>query len=252
MSAERRAVWALHGAVAGMIVWTYSRTPPRHLYHSRGGGFSRAVVFANYPTAVAAIATLPHARRRPIALLALPLCATTALPGVVDERDLDARWHNAPAVAGVALALAAGERPSAATPRGDLRRALAALAVTCASAPWLLAELGIQTDGMRRPTPGEPGVDRVHIGHHEGLDGVLLSIDALLLSRRHSGAWHRRLLALMFAYGAMVAAQDAWYEQVVKPGHARRRLPQVIRPEASPAWVGLLASVPLVRRLVIG
>jgi len=252
MSAERRAVWALHGAIAGMIVWTYSRTPPRRLYHSRGGGLSRAVVFANYPTAVAAIATLPHARRRRIALLALPLCATTALPGVVDERDLDARWLNAPALAGVALALAAGERPSAASPGGGRRRALAALPAVCMAPPWLLAELGIQTAGMRHPTPAEPAVDRVHIGHHEGMDGVLLAIDALLLSRRRSGTWHRRLLALMFAYGVMVAAQDAWYEQIVKPGHARRRLPQVIRPAASPAWAGLLASVPLVRRIVIG
>ena len=252
MSAERRAVWALHGAIAGMIVWTYSRTPPRRLYHSRGGGLSRAVVFANYPTAVAAIATLPHARRRRIALLALPLCATTALPGVVDERDLDARWLNAPALAGVALALAAGERPSAASPGGGRRRALAALPAVCMAPPWLLAELGIQTAGMRHPTPAEPAVDRVHIGHHEGMDGVLLAIDALLLSRRRSGTWHRRLLALMFAYGVMVAAQDAWYEQIVKPGHARRRLPQVIRPAASPSWAGLLASVPLVRRIVIG
>jgi hypothetical protein len=252
MSAERRAVWALHGAVAGMILWTYSRTPPRRLYHSRGGGISRAVVFANYPTAVAAIATLPHARRRRIALLALPLCAATALPLVVDERDLDARWHNVPALVGVALALAAGERPSASSSGGDLRRVLAALPVACMSPPWLLAELGIQTPGMRSPTPAEPGVDRVHLGHHEGMDGVLLALDALLLSRRQSGRWHRRLLALTFAYGVMVAAQDAWYEQVVKPGHAHRRLPQVIRPEASPAWAGLLASVPLVRRLVIG
>ena len=209
-------------------------------------------MFANYPTAVAAIATLPHARRRRIALLALPLCATTALPGVVDERDLDARWLNAPALAGVALALAAGERPSAASPGGGRRRALAALPAVCMAPPWLLAELGIQTAGMRHPTPAEPAVDRVHIGHHEGMDGVLLAIDALLLSRRRSGTWHRRLLALMFAYGVMVAAQDAWYEQIVKPGHARRRLPQVIRPAASPSWAGLLASVPLVRRIVIG
>jgi len=252
MSAERRAVWALHGAIAGMIVWTYSRTPPRRLYHSRGGGLSRAVVFANYPTAVAAIATLPHARRRRIALLALPLCATTALPGVVDERDLDARWLNAPPLAGVALALAAGERPSAASPGGGRRRALAALPAVCMAPPWLLAELGIQTAGMRHPTPAEPAVDRVHLGHPEGMAGVLLAIDALLLSRRRSGTWHRRLLALMFAYGVMVAAQDAWYEQIVKPGHARRRLPQVIRPAASPSWAGLLASVPLVRRIVIG
>jgi hypothetical protein len=252
MSAERRAVWAMHGAVAGMIVWTHSRTPPRRLYHSRRGGLSRAVVFANYPTAVAAIATLTHARRRRIALLALPLCAAPAIPGVIDERHLDARWRNAPALAGVALALTAGERPSPPRRGGNLRRSLAALPVACMCPPWLLAGLGIQTRGMRQPTAGEPGVDRVHVGHHEGLDGVLLALDALVLSRRQSGIWHRRLLALTFAYGASVAAQDAWYEQVVKPGHARRRLPQVSRPTLSPAWAGLLVSVPLVRRLVIG
>ena len=252
MSAERRAVWALHGAVAGMIVWTHSRTPPRRLYHSRRGGLSRAAVFAGYPTAVAAVATLPHARRRGIALLALPLCATVAVPGVIDERDLNARWVNAPALAGLALAIAAGERPSQRTEGGDRRRALAALPLVCLTPPWLLAGLGLQTRGMRQPTAGEPGVDRVHVGHHEGLDGVLLTLYALLLSRRSSGAWHRRLLALTFAYGAAVAAQDAWYEQVVKPGHARRRLPEVSRPAASPAWAGLLVSVPLVRRFVIG
>src|SRR5207244_2746907 len=101
-----------HGAVAGMIVWTHSRTPSGRLYHSRRGGLSRAAVFANYPTAVAAFASLPRAARRRTALLALPLCATVAIPGVVDERDLDARWQNAPALAGVALALSAGERDS--------------------------------------------------------------------------------------------------------------------------------------------
>ncbi len=253
MSSERRAVWALHGAVAGMIAWTHSRTPADRLYRSQRGGLSRAMVFANYPTAVAAIATLPHARRRRLALLALPLCATTAIPGVIDERDLDARWVNVPALAGVALALTAGERGSAPQRDGrDRRRLIAGLSLICITPHWLLAGLGIQTAGMRRPTPAEPGVDRVHIGHHEGLDGVLLALDALLLSRRSSGRWHRRLLALTFAYGTAVAAQDAWHEQVVKPGHAARRLPQVSRPAASPAWAGLLASAPLVRRLVIG
>ena len=185
----------MHGAVAGMIIWTHSRTPPGRLYHSRRGGLSRAVVFANYPTGVAAIVTLTHARRRRIALLALPLCAAPAIPGVIDERHLDARWHNAPALAGVALALIAGERPSPPSRGGNQRRALAALPVACMSPPWLLAGLGIQTEGMRRPTPAEPGLDRVHIGHHEGLDGVLLALDALLLSRRRAApgtavCWH--------------------------------------------------------------
>lgn len=245
-------MWALHGAVAGMIVWTHSRTPPHRLYRSQRGGWSRAVVFANYPAAIAAIAMLPHARRRKAAAFALPLCATVAVPGVVDDGDLDAHWRNAPALVGVALACAAGERESLRSEGGDPRRLLVAAPLIAVSAPWLLAGLGLQTRGMRQPTPGEPGVDRVHVGHHEGLDGVLLALDALLLSRRRSGRWHRRLLALMVSYGAAVAAQDAWYEQVVKPGHSHRRLPQVSRPTMTPAWGGLLASVPLVRRLVIG
>jgi hypothetical protein len=251
MEAGPRSVWALHAAVAGMIVWTHSRTPPRRLYRSRNGGLSRAVVFANYPTAVAAIAALPLSRRRRLAAVALPLCATAALPGVVEEGDLDARWRNAPALAGVALAIAAGHRPSPPS-LGDGRRVAVAIPLLAISAPWIMAGLGVQTRGMRQDTPAEPGVDRVHIGHHEGLDGVLLALDALLLSRQHSGRWHRRLLALMLVYGAAVAAQDAWHEQVVKPGHARRRLPDVIRPAISPAWAGLLAAVPLARRLVIG
>ncbi len=251
MEAGPRSVWALHAAVAGLIVWTHSRTPAHRLYRSSNGGLSRAVVFANYPTAVAAIATLPTGRRRRLAAAALPLCATAALPGVVDEGDLDARWRNAPALAGVALAIAAGHRPAPTSP-GDRRRLMVAIPLIAISVPWIMAGLGVQTCGMRQDTPAEPGVDRVHIGHHEGLDGVLLALDALLISRQRSGPWHRRLLALMLVYGAAVAAQDAWHEQLVKPGHARRKLPSVIRPSISPTWAGLLATVPLARRLVIG
>ena len=58
-------------------------------------------------------------------------------------------------------------------------------------------------------------------GHHHGLDGVLLALSALLLSRMQVtrlravvGAY----LALMLAYGLANAVQDAWLEQVVKRG----------------------------------
>ena len=75
------------------------------------GGLSRIVVELNFPIALVAIAiTL-------VALSALPsagwwaggpaiaLCAVTAVPGVVDQHDLDAGWVNAVPAAGVAIAL---------------------------------------------------------------------------------------------------------------------------------------------------
>jgi hypothetical protein len=252
VSRERAVVIALH-AVVGAAIWrTHGRTAPERLYNSRRGGLSRTVVFLNYPTAVTAIASLPHARRRALAAAAAPLCAAVALPGVVDESDLDARRRNVPAIVGVALAVLAGGRDLESDGRLDRRRLLAAAALLAIASPWILAELGVQTAGMAEPTPSEPHIDRVHIGHHEGMDGVLLAVDALLLARRRTPGWHRHLLGLQLAYGAAVAAQDAWHEQVVKRGWASRRLPDVIRPAPTPAWAGLLACAPIVRRALIG
>jgi hypothetical protein len=252
VSRERTCVYLMHAAVGAAIWRTHGRTPPERLYNSRRGGVSRAAVFVNYPTAVAAIATLPHARRRAVAAASAPLCAVVALPGVVDERNLDARWRNLPAIAGVALAVLAGGRALESDPRLDRRRLAAAAVLIVIAAPWILAELGVQTAGMAEPTPGEPHIDRVHVGHHEGMDGLLLALGALILARRRSAGWHRLHLALQLAYGAAVTAQDAWHEQVVKRGLATRRLPDVIRPRPTRAWAGLLACTPLVRRVFIG
>src|SRR3954471_16972156 len=123
---DRRAVFTLHAAVAAAIAVTQSRVPPARLYNTRRGGLSRAAVFGCFPTAVAAVATLPRSRGR-LRLAALPLCATVALPGVVDERDLDVHVRNVPGLAGVALAACAPP----ATPRPRVRggRARTGLAV---------------------------------------------------------------------------------------------------------------------------
>lgn len=253
MSRERAAVIALHAGVAAAIWRTHGRTPPERLYNSRRGGASRVAVFLNYPTAVAALATLPHARRRAIAAASAPLCAVVALPGVVDEHDLDAHARNIPAIAGVLLAVLAGGRDALEPARQlDRRRLVAAATLVALAVPWILAELGRQTRGMAQPTPGDPAVDRVHVGHHEGMDGVLLALGALLLARRRTPCWHRHFLGLQLAYGAAVAAQDAWLEQVVKRGWARRRLPDVIRPAPTRAWGGLIASSAVARRVLIG
>ena len=245
-------VWALHAATAAAIGVTHARVPAERLYNSRRGGLSRVLVFACYPTAAAAVATLPSGRGR-LRWAALPLCATAALPGVVDEHHLDGRRRNLPAAAGVLLAAAAtlpGPPAGPAEVPHRVARTVLATALAAVSAPWVLADLGIQTAGMRRPSPGEPGVDRVHLGHHEGLDGALLAWDALILSRRPQGRLHGWFLALMLTYGVAVAAQDAWLEQVVKRGWCDRRLPDVARPAPTRTWAVLLAAMPLARRLL--
>src|SRR3954452_2642016 len=238
MADDRRAVFALHAAAASAIAVTHSRVPPERLYNSRRGGLSRAAVFGCFPTAVAAVATLPCSRGK-LRLAALPLCATVAIPGVVDERELDVHLRNAPGLAGVALAALAPPAPLEPRVRGSRLRAAVAGALAAVSVPWLLAGAGVQTAGMAQPTPDEPGVDRVHLGHHEGLDGALLAWDALLLSRRRTGRLHGWYLALMLTYGTAVAAQDAWLEQVVKRGWTDRRLPDLVRPAPTPAWAAL-------------
>jgi hypothetical protein len=244
-----RLVLALHAGVAATIVVTGRRAASERLYNTRGG-LSRAAVFGCYPTAIAAIAVLPRARRRNLAAAALPLCATLALPGMVDEHDLNPRPRNLLPLLGVGLAAAAGEVPPGAAGSRPQSHAAIATVLAVISVPWLIAELGLQTRGMRQPTTAEPGVDRVHLGHHEGLDGALLAIDGLVLARYATGRAHRLYLALMVAYGCEVAAQDAWHEHVVKRGWATRRLPDGARPRPGLAWAGLLAITPLVERLI--
>jgi hypothetical protein len=244
-----RSILALHGGVAAAIATTHRRVPVQRLYNSRRGGLSRAAVFGCYPTAVAAVALLPLARRRRLAAAALPLLVTTSLPGMVDEGHLDARRRNALPLLGVLLAIAAGEAQVSDTGVSRPRsHAVLAAALGVISIPWVLADLGLQTRGMRRPSPSEPAVDRVHLGHHEGLDGTLLALDGLLLEPYAEGRAHRWFVSLMVSYGCAVAAQDAWHEQVVKRGWARRRLPDVVRPRTNVAWACLLGTAPLVER----
>src|SRR6266498_2155308 len=114
--AEACAVWALLGLFCGAIFWTYARLPARDFFHvstsGPGGGAGRALVFVNFPVALVAIAVVLIVIDRlqgrtavTAAVLAVGLCAAVFWPGVVDQRDLDARWVNAIAALGVALAL---------------------------------------------------------------------------------------------------------------------------------------------------
>jgi hypothetical protein len=268
-------VWLLFLIVGVEMFVTYSRLPASELYHvSHGGlagGASRVLVFSNFSTALVAIAVLAlladrlQARRWVgVAAVGIGLCAAVFWPGVVDQADLDAKPVNAVAALGVFVAFALtvivlrgrGRAVWARRQKGDrIRLAVAATALFLAL-PWLAAELGFflngvpvlgwlfQTGAYRSTLPGLPPFPpAVHHGHHHGLDGVLLLLSALLLSRVVPSLRHRRLrvavgayLALMACYGVGNIANDFWIEQVWKRHWTTWQIPDVLRPNASVAW----------------
>ena len=277
--AEVLTVWILFGVVTLEVWVTYARLPTRELYNVSGSGFeggvSRALVLLNFPLALVAIALLAivadrlSGRLALVALAAAILCVIVVVPGVVDQDDLDAKAANAlPAlgvlIAGVltGLALARGGI-GASRPFGggwDVARAALAGVILLASIPWIAAELGFylsDTPGLRsifmsgqvRPEPGHPDIRAVHLGHHHGMDGALLALSALALSRVVQQIRGRRLrlalgfyVALMFVYGLANALQDFWLEQLVKRGTTSLKIPSMIVPTLSWAWLAILGA----------
>src|ERR671936_45398 len=273
-------VWLLFGLTAAAVFATYWRLPPRVLWkvHNTGfvGGAGRALVFLSFSAALAAVAVLPIVvdrlddRRVDLtALVAFVLCATVAYPGVQTESHLDPKWANVPAVVGVGLALGltiwasrAGRREfSRASWRGDLARLAIGGTSLFFAAPYIAAELGFFLDGVPvlgsifitgaiRPEPGA-GYSHaaVHHGHHHGMDGFLLTVTALLLSRLIGGIRRPILrtltavyLALTLVYGLTNQVQDLWTEQIVKRGWTNWDIPNVLHPSASAAWAAMVAS----------
>lgn len=125
--------------------------------------------------------------------------------------------------------------------------------------PWLTAELGFHVPGSLFlseeivPEPGAPEIAAVHLGHHHGMDGVLLAWTALLLSRvvpLLERPRLRRLLApyvaLMLVYGLANALQDFWLEQLVKRGTTDHAIPSMLKPALTPAWAGLVGAALLI------
>ena len=265
---EALATWALWSLVLVAILLTYSRLDPAELYHTSNdglaGGLSRVVVELNFPLALVAIAAVL------VALGALPrrawwlgvptivLCAVVAWPGVVDQDDLDARWVNALPAAGVALAFALTVAAARRTGSGfayrlflDPIRAGVAGAALVASIPWIVAELGFYLpEGvwiMERPGLEADGttIAAVHLGHHHGLDGTVVLLSALLLSRPaiggRLGAARWLYVSLAFAYGAVNMTQDYWNEQLAKRGWLDWKIPSALNPKL--AWIWLVVLV---------
>ena len=272
---EFGVVWLLFFATAVEMFVTYSRLPERQLYHVSGsglaGGASRVLVFSNFSTALVAIAMLavladrmPDRLSAAAAVVGIVLCAAVFWPGVVDEANLDAKPVNAVAAVGVLVAAAlsvfalrmlgrpvwSGRQP------GDRVRVPVAAAALFVGLPWLAAELGFFLNGVPLlgwlyqtgtylPTvPGLPPFPpAVHHGHHHGMDGVLLLLTTLLLSRVVPSVRRRWLrvgvgayLALMACYAVGNIANDFWLEQVWKRHWTHWQVPDVLRPKLTLAW----------------
>jgi hypothetical protein len=261
---EVTLVWVLLLLDAVVILVTYSRLPASELYHVSGsgldGGLSRALVDSNFPAALVAIAILlvlldRLGRLRVLAVAGIVLCLPVFWPGVVDEGNLDARPVNAIAAFGLLVALALSARLAlggwSPSRRGDPLRVVVAVGAALVSLPWLAAELGLFLD--RAPILGwlfETGRYRargaevaVHHGHHHGLDGLLLVLSALLLSRIGPSVRARWLrvvlgayLALMTVYGLGNMANDFWTEQIWKRGWTDWQFPDLLQPAVSVGW----------------
>jgi hypothetical protein len=281
--AEVWIVWFLFGLSAVAVFETYWRIPPQDLWKVMNTGFvggaGRAFVFISFSAALAAVAVLAivsdrleDRRADLVALVSLVLCATVAYPGVQTESHLDPKWSNTFAVVGVALALALtvwaarSGRPERVltSVAGDRARLVVGGVSLFFAAPYIAAELGFFLDGVPvlgwifqtgkiTPEPGSGNLHAaVHHGHHHGMDGFLLAMAALLLSRQLGGIRRpvqRTLtaayLSLMLVYGLTNQANDLWVEQIVKRGWTSWEIPNVLHPSASWAWAAMVAVAAL-------
>jgi hypothetical protein len=282
---EATAVWAFYGLLLVAVVSTYARVPPEELYHVEGtglrGGLGRALVAVDFPIALVAVPLALLAALRlgtrvaiVVAVAASALCWVVAVPGVVDQGDLDARAINALPALGVAIALVLTVIALARTGIGaaerrlprDGARIVLAVVLAIVGLPWLFAELGAYVGHIPllgdmylsnevRATPDNPAHRVVHLGQHHGGYGLYLSLTALVLSRvlpQVGGRWRSLLsfyLSLMLVYGLALVVEDAWGEQVVARDWASWKIPSVLEPEPTIAWAVLLLAALFVWRL---
>lgn len=264
---EITAVWLLLLLTAVALVVTYARLPPAELYNVSDSGISgasgRLLVDLNFPDAIVALGILAVIWRElprgavPFAGLAAALCLVVAVPGVVDQDDLDAKWLNAVPAVGVLIVLVlsfvARRRPPVRHARGDLIRIVIASVAVAVAIPWIAAALGFFLDGIPLlgsifqtervvSFDGNEPHHAVHHGMHHGLYGMVLVLSALLLSRRLPFAPHlaAAVLALMLAYGVGNIVNDDWLEQIAERGWTHGTFPSVLEPAANWGWLAVI------------
>lgn len=258
---------------------TYARIAPEELYHvsqtGLRGGASRALVYLNYPMAIAAVGMLAIVYDRwrggrssrssggrvipLVSIFAVACCLVLAVPGVVDQADLDAKPINIVPAAGVlfvagftVLTLSrVGRGRARPWTNGDRLRVAATVVIGLVSIPWYLAAFGVYTDSIpvldrifiAEIVPEGETIAAVHLGDHHGLSGSLLATTAIWLTRVIGQMRPTRLkgmlrgyLALMLTYGLGNFLNDGWLEQVVKRGWTDQRIPSVTTPDLTVAW----------------
>jgi WD40-like Beta Propeller Repeat len=272
LARETLVVWAMFAVVAAEAFATYSRLPLRELYHVSGtgpaAGLGRSLVFLNFPTTLVAlpILALVAGRLWAVAVVGAVLCCAIFWPGMVDQADLDAKWANAIPATGVLIAVTltiVRARDGISPPvrmRGDPVRIVAALLLLVLASPWLAADLGLSFGDMEAwwaPFGQARLHHAVHHGHHHGMDGTLLVLSALLLSRALGSAPGRLrpavgiYLGILTAYGLGNILNDAWLEQLVKRGWVSYTMPSVLLPAPNRAWAVILVVGALIGLLFL-
>jgi len=251
-------VWAAYGGVATAMVVTYARVDPSELYNvSRtglAGGLSRALVYLNFSVALVALPLgllaawrIGTRAARAAGIAAAALCAVVAVPGVVDQGDLDARWVNALPALGVAFALALELLAGPQRVRVGRGTVVTWIALGLVSLVWLAAELGFHASfGVFRAGELWHGEASVHLGHHHGLDGAMLAASAFVLLPASRRLVSRAYASLLLAYGLVNCVQDAWFEQVVKRGWSTHDIPSALHPALNGSWLAILVIAAVV------
>ena len=285
---EALAVWALFGLDAATILVINARArelqPEQSGVHA-GFGTRPLGIFLMHPVAPAAVplalltgARLPRdhvaSASRLSAFAAIGAATLVMIPANRRQERPSASLAGATALvtfaAGVTSAAmnARGSGGFAPWQRGDRARLALGLGLAGVSLPWLLADAGIYVGDVpligrlflsRDRLPAGAPDAAVHLGHHHGLDGALLVWTALALSRQLGSVRTRSIhdplaiiLAVALVYGLGRAAEDAWYEQIVKRGWMDIRLPDLVkdgRLVGWRSWLGVVAiSAVLARR----
>ena len=280
---EAVAVWVAYAAMAVAIDRTERRTGQQTSICGRWQPRPATFAFTSHPWSLAAIPAAALAVCRIPARVRWGAGVRSAMFGSIagvmaDSRRQDRRSLSLAEAGGVAVVSAAatitveaiwraGSGGFATAARGDRIRVALALTLIGSSLPWVLADLGIYSADLpglgriflSRETPISQGEIAVHLGHHHGMDGTLLAMTALALSRPLPSMPAGRIrdglslwLSMLLVYGLSRTVEDFWNEQVVKRGRARRKPPIVVRegrPEGRWTWMALGGGAVFIDRL---